>query len=493
MRRLLGALALLGVIVPLSASPAAAHPLGNFTVNRAVAVTIGPTEVKVRYVVDMAEIPAFTETERIDADGDGMASDVEAGRWATDACAAARASLITTLDGKSITLESAASPEVSFPAGAGGLDTLRLVCELRTPITDGSHAIEIRDVTDDARIGWHEVTIRGLDGVEILESSAPAESRSAQLTSYPAESLETPPDVRSGVATFVARSVAASGTSDDGVAAPAARESATDPLASLLGQGTVPLLAPLVALLLGMAHAASPGHGKTLVAAYLVGSRGSVRQAAWLGLTVALSHTIGVFVVGVVLLVAGEWVVPDRLIGWLSLGSGVLVACLGIGLVLRAAAIRRGQGRGHGHGHEDGHGHGHEADHGHEHGHGHDHPHRHPHPGPRTLRGRELVALGLAGGLVPSASALIVLLVAVTSGQLILGMALIVAFGLGMALLLSVLAMATTVISGRVAQAGEARLGRWMGRIGPYIPLASGSAVLVAGVVVVVGTLGGLV
>ena len=103
------------------------------------------------------------------------------------------------------------------------------------------------------------------------------------------------------------------------------------------------------------------------------------------------------------------------------------------------------------------------------------------------------MALGLAGGLVPSASALIVLLVAVTSGQLILGMALIVAFGLGMALLLSVLAMATTVISGRVAQAGEARLGRWMGRIGPYIPLASGSAVLVAGVVVVVGTLGGLV
>ena len=492
MRRLLGALALLGVIVPLSASPAAAHPLGNFTVNRAVALTIGPTEVKVRYVVDMAEIPAFTETERIDADGDGTASGAEAGRWASDACDTARESLVTILDGKSVTLESAASPAVSFPAGAGGLDTLRLVCELRTPITDGSHAIEIRDVTDDARIGWREVTIRGLDGVEILESSAPAESRSAQLTSYPAESLETPPDVRSGVATFVARSVAASGTSEDGVAAPAARESATDPLASLLGQGTVPLLAPLVALLLGMAHAASPGHGKTLVAAYLVGSRGSVRQAAWLGLTVALSHTIGVFVVGVVLLVAGEWVVPDRLIGWLSLGSGVLVACLGIGLVVRAGAIRRG-GHDRGHDHEDDHGHEHGAAHEHGHGHAHDHPHRHPHAGPRTLRGRELAALGLAGGLVPSASALIVLLVAVTSGQLLLGLALIVAFGLGMALLLSVLAMATTVISGRVAQAGEARLGRWMGRIGPYVPLASGSAVLVAGVVVVVGTLGGLV
>jgi ABC-type nickel/cobalt efflux system permease component RcnA len=103
------------------------------------------------------------------------------------------------------------------------------------------------------------------------------------------------------------------------------------------------------------------------------------------------------------------------------------------------------------------------------------------------------VALGFAGGLVPSASALIVLLVAVTSGQLLFGIALIVAFGAGMALLLGVLAAATTIISGRMAKAGESPAGRWMGRIGPHVPVASGAAVLVAGLVVVVRTLGGLV
>jgi ABC-type nickel/cobalt efflux system permease component RcnA len=470
MTRLLGGVVLLGALLTLGASPAAAHPLGNFTVNRAVAVTIGPSQVWVRYVVDMAEIPAFTEKDAIDTDDDGAVSAAEARRWAAGACAAAGAALVATLDGEALPLQPAGAPELTFPAGAGGLDTLRLGCELRGGVAAGSHTIEVRDVTADDRIGWHEVTIRGLDGVEIRDADVPALSRSAQLTSYPADALESPPDVRRGRATFVS-SGAVGATADTAVAAPACRATTDDPLAALLGGGPGPVVGLLAALILGAAHAASPGHGKTLVAAYLVGSRGSVRQAAWLGLTVALTHTLGVFVSGVAVLVAGEWIVPDRLIGWLSLGSGLLVAALGISLVLRAHAARRAHARAHAH----------EAEHGHDHTHAH------------TLRGRELVALGFAGGLVPSASALIVLLVAVTSGQLLFGIALIVAFGAGMALLLGVLAAATTIISGRMAKAGESPAGRWMGRIGPHGPVASGAAVLVAGLVVVVRTLGGLV
>lgn len=470
MTRLLGGVVLLGALLALGVSPAAAHPLGNFTVNRAVAVTIGPSQVWVRYVVDMAEIPAFTEKDAIDTDDDGAVSAAEARRWAAGACAAAGAALVATLDGEALPLQPAGAPELTFPAGAGGLDTLRLGCELRGGVAAGSHTIEVRDVTADDRIGWHEVTIRGLDGVEIRDADVPALSRSAQLTSYPADALESPPDVRRGRATFVS-SGAVGATADTAVAAPACRATTDDPLAALLGGGPGPVVGLLAALILGAAHAASPGHGKTLVAAYLVGSRGSVRQAAWLGLTVALTHTLGVFVIGVAVLVAGEWIVPDRLIGWLSLGSGLLVAALGISLVLRAHAARRAHARAHAH----------EAEHGHDHTHAH------------TLRGRELVALGFAGGLVPSASALIVLLVAVTSGQLLFGIALIVAFGAGMALLLGVLAAATTIISGRMAKAGESPAGRWMGRIGPYVPVASGAAVLVAGLVVVVRTLGGLV
>ncbi len=476
MTRLLGGVVLLGALLTLGASPAAAHPLGNFTVNRAVAVTIGPSQVWVRYVVDMAEIPAFTEKDAIDTDDDGAVSAAEARRWAAGACAAAGAALVATLDGEALPLQPAGAPELTFPAGAGGLDTLRLGCELRGGVAAGSHTIEVRDVTADDRIGWHEVTIRGLDGVEIRDADVPALSRSAQLTSYPADALESPPDVRRGRATFVS-SGAVGATADTAVAAPAGRATADDPLAALLDGGPGPVVGLLAALILGAAHAASPGHGKTLVAAYLVGSRGSGRQAAWLGLTVALTHTLGVFVIGVAVLVAGEWIVPDRLIGWLSLGSGLLVAALGISLVLRAHAARRAHARAHAHlrAHE------------HEDEHGHDHSPAH------TLRGRDLVALGFAGGLVPSASALIVLLVAVTSGQLLFGIALIVAFGAGMALLLGVLAAATTIISGRMAKAGESPAGRWMGRIGPYVPVASGAAVLVAGLVVVVRTLGGLV
>ncbi len=470
MKRAVAVLAFLGVLIPLAATPVAAHPLGNFTVNRAVSVVIGADAVSVRYIVDMAEIPTFTEIAGIDRDADGTVSRAEGAAWAGAACREVRDGLRGVLDGQPLPLRDAAVPELTFPAGAGGLETLRLVCHLASePLTAmGSGDLEITDTALDERPGWRELTIAAGQGIEITASDVPASSASAELTSYPAASLQSPPDIRSGRATFV--HAGAAPVAPAAPSSPAERESADDPLAGLLGPDVAPGLALLVAIGLGMAHAASPGHGKTLVAAYLVGSRGTVPQAAVLGLTVAATHTLGVFLLGIVVLAAGEWLVPDRLIGWLSLVSGMVVVALGVGLLLR---VRRERGR---HEHAQAHPHEHAPHHGHEHG----------------RRSRELVALGFAGGLVPSASALIVLLGAITTERLVYGASLIVAFGVGMALVLAGLAAATTLVRGRLAASAGTRVGRLASRIGPAVPIISACAVLVAGAAVVLRSLPGL-
>jgi ABC-type nickel/cobalt efflux system permease component RcnA len=232
---------------------------------------------------------------------------------------------------------------------------------------------------------------------------------------------------------------------------------ANDPLAALIGGELSPALVALALLLaagLGAAHALSPGHGKTLVAAYLVGSRGTVRQAVALGLTVAATHTIGVLV-----------------LGWLTVISGGVMATLGGALVWRA--IRRRQWP------QDEHAH-------HEHAH-HEHPqHVHPHPHPHghgarpALTVRSVAVLGVAGGMVPSASALIVLLAAVTTGRLVFGLALIAAFGVGMAVILGGIAAATTVAHGWLSDRLDGGLPRLASRIGGLVPLGAG--IVVAGV-----------
>jgi ABC-type nickel/cobalt efflux system permease component RcnA len=131
-----------------------------------------------------------------------------------------------------------------------------------------------------------------------------------------------------------------------------------------------------------MAHALSPGHGKTIVTAYLVGQRGTPRHAALLGLIVTVTHTIGVFTLGVVTLLLSRFIVPDQLYPWLNLVSGLLVVAIGAS-VLRARWLHR---RAHAHDH----------DHHHHHGHGED------------LSLRSLFAVGVSGGLLPCPSALVV-------------------------------------------------------------------------------------
>jgi nickel/cobalt exporter len=479
-RRLAAALTMSVAASLAVATTALGHPLGNYTVNRAVAVTITPQALEVRYVIDMAEIPAFATLEAIDLDGDGKAAAAEGRAWAGPTCEAAREALVVTVDGQSMALGSAGSPRLTFPPGAGGLETLRLECSLSAAwrLPGGEHSLAVSDSADDGHVGWHEVTIAAASW-QLLASDAPATSPSAELMAYPTDSLAAPIDVRSGAATFRA-------DPDGGSALPAGandpivgpRSTSADPFAALItGDITLPvvLLALVLAAGLGALHALSPGHGKTLVAAYLIGSRGTLRQAAGLGATVAVTHTLGVFALGGITLAAGELFVPERVIGWLSVASGGLVAVLGLVLVWRAL---------------------HPAPHAHDHDHRHgadrEHPHPHAHHDGWTVSVRGLVALGLAGGMVPSASALIVLLAAVSTGRLVFGLGLIVAFGIGMAVVLAGMAAATTLA--REYFVGHRSIGSWpwTRRLSGLLPIASGLAVLVIGTVVTIGALGAM-
>lgn len=478
MRKWLAAVPAALAMLALVAATASAHPLGNYTVNRAVAVTIGADAVRLIYLVDMAEIPAFNEISAIDADADGRRTPAEEAAYARSACSAALSTLRLTLDGRSQALASTAAPQLTFPMGAGGLPTLRLACTFGSQLARSAGAtLRVQDLADDGHVGWHEVTITAGSGVRLARSDVPARSESAYLSAYPADRLQTPPDVRSGSADFVPDGTASA-------AAPAPRsplsaQSANDPLAALVGGSLSPslvVLALLLASALGAAHAISPGHGKTLVAAYLVGSRGTVRQAAALGLTVAATHTAGVLLLGLLVLAGGELFLPERLIGWLTVVSGGVMALLGTILVFRA--LRRA--RGHAHPHE------------HAHPHGHEHPHG-PTTGagsPLTVRGVAL--LGMAGGMVPSASALIVLLAAITTGRLLFGLALIVAFGVGMAGVLGGIAVGTTLAHGWLSQRLAEGPPRLLARIGRLLPLGSGLVVAGIGLALTVTALGQL-
>lgn len=478
--RRLGLATLAALALAATAGIASAHPLGNYTVNRAVGVQLGATEVTVRYVIDMAEIPAFSELQSIDRDGNGLTDAAELATYATATCATVRTSLDVEIDASALTVEPQGQPQLSFPPGAGGLSTLRLVCAFHAnvPHGDGPQTIGVSDRTDDGHVGWREVTISPASGVVIETSDVPSISPSAELTSYPIDALQTPPDVRSGTARFHRTDGAPVTPTGESPATPTQRPTANDPLASLVGADLTPAAAfgaLLLAILLGAAHAVSPGHGKTLIAAYLIGSRGSIRHAATLGLTVAVTHTAGVFLLGAVTLLIGQFFVPERVIEWLSIGSGVLVALLGAGLIFRAVRAART----HGHGHE------------HEHRQPHPHPHPHAHGASRgtELRRRNVIALGLAGGMVPSASALIVFLVAITTGRLLFGLLLIAAFGAGMAVVLGGLAVATTVLRGSLRAPSGLTSHPWARLAVRSVPLVSGVAVLVAGLSVSIGAL----
>src|SRR5581483_10428462 len=196
-----------------------------------------------------------------------------------------------------------------------------------------------------------------------------------------------------------------------------------------------------VAFWLGAMHALETGHGKTIVAAYLVGSRGNMKHAALLGATVTFTHTISVFLLGIGTLLLSSYVVPDKIIPVLGVLSGASIVVIGGWLFYqrwRAFRHELAHARGEHHHHH------HHQGHDHHHHHHHDHPHDpgHSHLPPGEITWGSLMALGASGGLVPCPAAMVLLLSAIAIGRAGLGLVLLIAFSLGLAGVLMAIGMA---------------------------------------------------
>ena len=457
-KRLVAALLAVAAAALLTAGSASAHPLGNFTVNRYAGIELSGEKTYVRYALDLAEIPTYQLDAEVRAPG-------------YPARLASRLEL--TLDGRRAPLRVLESRIAQRP-GAGGLRTLRL--DVVYIVEGNGEALRFRDRGFPGRIGWREVTLSARDGARVVRSDVPSTSESAALAAYPKDLLRSPLDVSSAVA--VVELSDGSGTPPKIDAAPRA-EHQSGGFEALIEEGDLSFGVLLVSLLIaafwGAVHALTPGHGKALVAAYLVGTRGTPRHAFLLGGTVTVAHTVGVFAIGVVTLVLSQFILPERLYPWLTLVSGLLVVAVGAS-VLRQRLRWRGR-RPHDH-----HDHGHSHSHGHAHGHSHDHHH---HDDALTSRG--ILGVGIAAGLLPCPSALVVLLSAIALHKVGLGLVLILAFSVGLA--------ATITGIGLVAVLARRAFSRMSldGRLVRTLPAVSAALILVVGIAITVKALPGVI
>jgi nickel/cobalt transporter (NicO) family protein len=192
-------------------------------------------------------------------------------------------------------------------------------------------------------------------------------------------------------------------------------------------------LAIAVAFIWGATHALSPGHGKTLVAAYLVGSRANAKHALLLGLTTTLTHTAGVFALGIITIFASQYLLPAKFFPWLNLLSGLIVIIFGF-ILLKNRLLSKTKETSHHHSHSH---HSHSHPHSHSHSHHHHHSHLPTSDDGERVTWRSLVALGVAGGLVPCPAALVLLLSTMAIGRVSFGLLLVSVFSLGLAMTLT--------------------------------------------------------
>ncbi len=335
---------------------AIAHPLGNFTVNRYAGIELTPDEVRIDYVLDLAEIPTVQVRPEIDADADGTVTDAERAAWAARTAPALLANLTLTVDGRPVPLD-VVSSSMRFRPGQGGLDILRLEATFAGPVASTGE-LAFADANFADRIGWAEVTAAGADGTAVAGSSVPARSVSNALLSYPQDLLSSPLDVHEATLSFHPGTGAPVAASTDGAAANGSRPDVTGgAFAGLVGRtGPFMLVALLLAFGFGALHALGPGHGKTLMAAYLVGAGGRARHAVAVGGSVAVMHTASVLALGFVVLTVTEVFAPERVYPWLGLASGLIAFALGASLLVARLGSWSG-GRAdpeHHHPHEDG-------------------------------------------------------------------------------------------------------------------------------------------
>ena len=427
------ALAVFASLIPREAQ---AHPLGNFTINHSSSLEFAEETARITYVLDFAEIPTLQQKARLDADGDGKLSDREADTYLDAEMPSIVEGLRLRAGDEVLPLE-VLHRSAEYRSGQGGLPTLRLEAQLLADLPkdwrgEGYYA----DRTYANRLGWREIVVRGGPAVAIRNSTVQANSESNELRSYPPDMLSSPPDVREASFTLApgdgsveneaaGRTAERVGTSFGGV------RGRVDALVSVERlSAAVVALSMLAAFFWGAAHALTPGHGKAVVAAYLIGARGTARHAGILGLTVTLTHTAGVFVLGAVTLYLSRYILPEVLYPWLSVASGLLVVLIGLVLLYRHLDKRPHDRRAR---------HTHAGEHSHAHNtHSHDgYTHAHLPADDSRMTWRGLMALGVSGGLVPSPAALVLLLGAVSLDRLGFGMVLVLAFSAGLAVVLT--------------------------------------------------------
>ena len=486
--RLLAATTLTALGMALFSSPALAHPLGNFTINRFSGIELSGTSLRIHYVVDMAEIPAFQEKQAIGP----RRTYPDSNAYLDHQVPQLTRNLSLELDGQPETLH-ASDHWLSFPPGQGGLTTLRIEVLYTTPaVSLGTHALAYRDTNYADRLGWKEIIATASGQAELRGSSVPTHSASNELKSYPQDRLTSPLDVTEAGMTLV--------PGLGGTTLPPFLDKARggfrvvqDRYSELVAARTLTPIAIALSLVLavglGAAHALSPGHGKAVMAAYLVGSQRSPQHAAILGGTITMTHTIGVFALGAVTLLASAVITPERLYPYLTLASGLMVAALGISLVVSRTRLTLGAGpllpTRTGPGAElawQGHSHEHEHAGSHSHGLG-EHTHQPPRPG--TGMG-PLVAMGVAGGLLPCPSALIVMLSAIALHRVAFGLVLIIAFSLGLALMLTGIGVALAAGAPLLARLpGRDRLPSGL-RLARFVSVGAALVITVAGIVLTV-------
>src|SRR5258706_8541490 len=517
------AVSLLTLIVSFTFVPVVfAHPLGNFTINHYAGLQVNRDAIAIDFVLDMAEIPAFQEITIFDRNGNGQPDAVEADAYHAQKCQALQPNLNLLLNNKPLAL-TLTSSSVEFPAGAGGLPTLRLTCEFRTSVSNMEQmtSLSFVDKSYSERIGWREIVVNS-DGVT-LNGDFSTTSVSNRLKTYPKDLLSSPLNQREvtlGIGTIAAPQQ--NNSSEVSKSAPSIAGNRSDAFTQLitLQNLTLPtiLSALLVSMLWGALHAMTPGHGKTIVGAYLVGSRGTLKHAVYLGLTTTITHTLGVFALGLLTLFAAKYIVPEKLFPWMSLLSGLFVVGIGINLAwsrARSAGLgewvntmkkslfrsrqayvpalqnisvgssnhqhkyvlyaEHGQFHDHDHVHSHTHdSHDHTHDH-HEHDHDHaDHSHMPPGADGTPVTWRNLLALGISGGIIPCPSALVVLLGAIALNKIGFGLILVLAFSLGLAGALTAIGM-TFVYAGRLFNRFPSQ-----GRIVQVLPVVS--ALIVSGI-----------
>lgn len=444
---------------------ALAHPLGNFTINRFSRLTVYPEHITVAYVMDAAEVPTYQEFPSIDRNGDDVVDTAERVAYITDRQQQLTPLLSLLMGNQPLTLEPM-SGALEFPAGQAGLPTMRLTLQYRAVLPAGSNGMmTFRNDTYADRLGWQEIVVTGAEGISLANSNAPTESVSDELREYPEALLQEPLEMKE-----VSFEIAAApgGTAD----ATEGRESvnsagtgvpltlSTDGFAELI---TRPLDTPWgiavavgLALVLGGAHALTPGHGKTIVGAYLVGARGTAKHALFLGVTTTITHTAGVFALGFVTLFLSRYILPEQLYPWLGALSGVMVVSIGMELLRqRWGAYKNPAAAGHAELHD--------------HGDGLFHHHQHPHGADGDqVTWRNLLTLGVSGGLVPCPSALVLLLSAIALGQTGMGLVLILAFSLGLAGVLTGIGL-LMVYAGKLFQKVPAGAQGTLFRIAPVV------------------------